>query len=186
VPPLNDDESLLQGRVSTWSFVVGGVLAALGFLALAAPWTASAVVDVFCGVSLIAAGVSQLAMTAGAYSWRGFWLTLVCGALSIAAGTGMLVLPKAGIEALVIFLAIMLLFEAAAKLTAAFSIRTDFPWGWLLCDGLVTGLLGTILLTSRPAAAGVLLGVFVGINLLSSAAMFVAAGRWLRRVERPV
>jgi uncharacterized membrane protein HdeD (DUF308 family) len=186
LPTLNDDQDLLHGRVSTWSFVVGGVLATLGFLSLASPWTASTVVDVFCGVSLIAAGASQLAMTAGAYSWRGFWVTLLCGALSIAAGTGMLVLPKAGIEALVVFLAIMLLFEAAAKLAAAFSIRTDFPWAWLLFDGLVTALLGTILLTSQPATAGVLLGVFVGINLLSSAAMFVAAGWWLRQEERPV
>jgi len=178
------DASDLLGQVSTWCLVIGGILAVLGGLAMASPWAASTVVDMFCGVTLIAAGISQLAMTAFTFTWRGFWLTLLCGTLSIVAGTVMIVLPKAGIEALVVFLALILLFESAAKLAAAFSIRGDFPWGWLLIDGLVTALLGGVLLTARPAAAGVLLGVFVGINLLSSGAMFAAAGLSLSRAER--
>jgi uncharacterized membrane protein HdeD (DUF308 family) len=184
MPYHDDPDREVFGNVSTWCLVMGGVLAVLGGLALASPWAASTVVDVFCGVTLIAAGVSQLAMTAFTFTWRGFWVTLLCGALSAVAGTGMLVLPKAGIEALVVFLGLVLLFEAAAKLAAAVSIRGSFPWGWLLCDGLLTAALGGILLTSRPAAAGVLLGVFVGINLLSSAAMFAAAGWSLRRFDR--
>jgi uncharacterized membrane protein HdeD (DUF308 family) len=174
----------LLGPVSTWCLVLGGILAVLGGLALASPWAASTVVDMFCGVTLIAAGISQLAMTAFTFTWRGFWLTLLCGSLSLVAGTGMIVLPKAGIEALVVFLGLILLFESAAKLAAAFSIRGDFPWGWLLIDGVITGLLGSVLLTSRPAAAAVLLGVFVGVNLLSSGVMFADAGLSLRRAER--
>lgn len=169
-----------SSQLATWCLVLGGVLAVLGGLALASPWAASTLIDVFCGVTLIAAGISQLAMTAGTFSFRGFWLTLLCGALSIVAGTGMLVLPKAGVEALVIFLGIMLLFEAAAKLTAAFAIRENYPWGWLLFDGLLTGVLGGILLTTQPAEASILLGVFVGINLLSSGATFACAGLWLK------
>ena len=182
----HDDHDDPEGfeTVSTWCLVLGGVLAVLGGLALASPWTASTVIDVFCGVTLIAAGISQLAMAAFTFTWRGFWVTLLCGTLSTVAGTGMLVLPKAGIEALVVFLGVVLLFEAAAKLSAAVSIRGRFPWGWLLCDGLLTAALGGILLSSRPAAAGVLLGVFVGINLLSSGAMFAAAGWSLRRLDR--
>jgi uncharacterized membrane protein HdeD (DUF308 family) len=91
-------------------------------------------------------------------------------------------LPRAGVEALVVFLGLVLLFEAAAKIAAAITLRDGFPWVWLLLDGLVTGVLGGILLTSRPAEAGVLLGVFIGINLLSSAAMFLATGFSLRRL----
>jgi len=162
--------------------VLAGILAVLGGLALAAPWAASTVIDVFCGITLIAAGASQLVMTLGTFTWRGFWLTLLCGSLSIMAGTGMLVLPAAGIAALVTFLGLMLLFEATAKIVAAFSIGEYYPWGWLLLDGIVTGALGLILLTSRPAEAGVLLGVFVGISLLSSALLFGSAGRWLRKM----
>lgn len=176
-------DSQMVGSLSTWSLVLAGILTVLGGLAIAAPWAASAVVDVFCGITLVAAGISQLAMTAGTFTWRGFWLTLLCGALSIVAGTGMIVLPEAGIAALVTFLGLVLLFEAAAKLVAAFSLGDSFPWGWLLFDAAVTGALGVVLLTTRPAEAGVLLGVFVGINLLSSAILFGSAGLWLRRVR---
>jgi uncharacterized membrane protein HdeD (DUF308 family) len=95
VTTLSSDDDII-GRLSTWSLVLAGVLAVLGGLALAAPWVASTVVDVFCGITLIAAGVSQLVMTLGTFTWRGFWLTLLCGSLSIMAGTGMLVLPAAG------------------------------------------------------------------------------------------
>lgn len=171
-------------RVAIWCFVLGGIFAVLGGLALAAPWVAAAVIAVFCGITLLAAGVSQLAMAIGTYTWRGFWIMLLCGGLSTLAGTGMLTLPEAGVEALVIFLGLLLSFEAAAKIAAAFAIRDGFPWGWLLLDGVITGLLGGILLTSSPAAAGVLLGIFVGINLLSSAATFLAMGMHLRRAGR--
>jgi uncharacterized membrane protein HdeD (DUF308 family) len=181
VTTLSSDDELV-GRLSTWSLVLAGILAVLGGLALAAPWAASTVIDVFCGITLIAAGASQLVMTLGTFTWRGFWLTLLCGTLSIMAGTGMLVLPAAGIAALVTFLGLMLLFEATAKIVAAFSIGEYYPWGWLLLDGVVTGALGLILLTSRPAEAGVLLGVFVGISLLSSALLFGSAGLWLRKM----
>lgn len=177
---LSSDDDIVS-RLSTWSLVLAGVLAVLGGLAVAAPWAASTVVDVFCGITLIAAGVSQLVMTLGTFTWRGFWLTLLCGTLSIMAGTGMLVLPAAGIAALVTFLGLMLLFESMAKVVAAFAIREYYPWGWILLDGIITGVLGMILLTSRPADAGVLLGVFVGISLLSSAMLFASAGLSLRQ-----
>ena len=179
----SEDRKLLSS-ISSWSLGLAGVLGLLGVLALVSPWAAAGVVDAVCGFSLIAAGLSQLAMSAGTFTWRGFWIGLFCGGLSIVAGTGMLVLPKAGIEALVLFLGLVMLFEAVAKRAAAFTIRGGFPWGWLLVDGVVTGALAAVLLTCRPAEAGVLLGVFVGVNLLSTAFTCAAAGLWMRRADR--
>lgn len=178
------DGPVLASKVARWSFIVGGLLALLGFLAVAAPWAAATTVAMLCGAALVTAGGSQVAMTAGTLTWRGFWLTLACGMLSIVAGVGMLVLPQAGVEALVTFLAIVLLFEAAAKLSAAFIVPSGLPWGWLLLDGVVTFILGGVLLTAKPAAAEVLLGIFVGVNLLSSAAMFLGAGWSLRQAGK--
>jgi uncharacterized membrane protein HdeD (DUF308 family) len=167
-------------RIEHWLLVVGGCLAALGALALAKPWLAATVVDFLVAGALIAGGVSQLAMAASTFTWRGFWLALVCGALSIVAGTAMLAIPVEGVHALVTFLGLVILFEAAAKLTAAFTVPRDFPWGWLLLDGVLTAVLGGILLTARPEQAGNLLGIIVGINLLSSGISFLGSGLWLR------
>ena len=180
---MHNDQINTPSAVATWCFVVGAVLGVLGLISISTPWAAAATVDVFCGIMLVAGGVSQLAMTAATFSWRGFWLTLMCGVLSMMAGIGMLVLPNAGIEALVLFLAVVLLFEASLKITAAFTIRHVYPWGWLLFDGMITALLGIILIASKPAESAVLLGVFVGVNLLSSGAMLAAAGWSIRRAS---
>lgn len=173
-----------QGPVAAldrWCLAVGGILAVLGAASIAAPWAASTVVDYLVGGALLAAGLSQVGMAAGTLTWRGFWVTLLCGVLSVVAGTAMLAIPVEGVHALVTFLGIVILFEAVAKLTAAFSVPRDFPWGWLLVDGLVTTLIGTILLLSRPLEAGILLGIMVGVNLLSSGIALLASGIWLRR-----
>lgn len=170
-----------RARIATWCLGLGGVLAALGALAIAAPWVASTVIDYLCGGTLIAAGISQLGMAAGTWTWRGFWLMLVCGALSVVAGVAMLAIPVEGIHALVTFLGIVILLEAAAKFTAAFSVPRDYPWGWILFDGIITAVLGGILLTSPAGQAGVYLGVLIGINLLSSGIASVATGLAIRR-----
>jgi uncharacterized membrane protein HdeD (DUF308 family) len=182
MPSLDDtpNRDLLR-QLTTSSFGLGAVLALLGMLAIAAPWVASTVIDYIVGGTLVAAGIAQLGMTALTFTWRGFWLTLLCGALSIVSGVAMLAIPVEGIHVLVTFLGIVILFEAAAKLTAAFSVPRDFPWGWILIDGLITAVLGGLLLTSPAAQAGVYLGVLIGINMVSSGIAFLASSIWLRR-----
>jgi len=172
---------LSRPRIASWFLGLGGTLAALGALSIATPWVAATVIDYLCGGTLVAAGISQLGMAAGTWTRRGFWVTLVCGALSVVAGAAMLAIPVEGIHALVTFLGIVILLEAAAKLTAAFAVARDFPWGWILCDGIITAVLGGILLTSPASQAGVFLGVLIGINLLSSGIAAVATGLALRR-----
>jgi uncharacterized membrane protein HdeD (DUF308 family) len=110
----------------TWTLGLGAVLSVLGLLALAAPWAASTVIDYVCAGTLIAAGVSQLGMTAATWTWRGFWLTLLCGVLSIVAGTAMLAIPVEGIHALVTFLGLVILFLIAVVCEILYR-RGNFP-----------------------------------------------------------
>jgi len=175
------NDHFFPAEIARWCLAIGGILAALGILAIAAPWVASTVIDYLCAGTLVAAGISQLGMAAGTWTWRGFWITLVCGVLSVVAGIAMLVIPVEGIHALVTFLGIVILLEAAAKLTAAFSVPREFPRGWILFDGIVTAVLGGILLTSPASQAGVYLGTLIGISLLSSGVSSLATGLMLRR-----
>ena len=92
----------------------------------------------------------------------------------------MLAIPAEGVHAMTTFLGLVLLFEAAAKLTAAFSLSGGFPWGWVLADGLITAVLGGMLLLSPTPQSGVFLGTLIGINLLASGAAFLGSGLWLQ------
>lgn len=169
------------GGIGTRAFRLGIALALLGLLALVAPWGAATAIDMLCGSVLVAAGIGQLALAAGAFDWRGFWLTLVCGSLSLVGGTAMLVIPRAGVGAIVVFVGLLLAFEAAAKFTVAWTFRDAYPIGWILFDALLTAVLATVMLTARGDDRGTLLGVLVGVNLLSSGLMFAATGWTLRR-----
>jgi len=173
-------ERLLAG-VGTSALRLGVVLIILGILALLAPWGAATAIDVACGVVLATAGIAQIMLSATALGWRGFWLSLVCGAISLMAGTAMLAIPRTGIEAIVVFVGLAFLFEAAAKLAAAWALRDAYPWVWLLSDGLLTAALGSILVTASPENAGTLLGALIGINLLSSGVTFAFTGWSLRQ-----
>jgi uncharacterized membrane protein HdeD (DUF308 family) len=164
-----------------WSFAVGALLVLLGIGAFARPLIPSITVTFFIGGLLVAAGVMRIMAAFGTYTWKGFWLTLLCGSLSLVSGTAMLAIPGIGIEAMVVFLGVLLLFEAGGKLAAAFSVPRDYPWGWLLLDGVVTAVLGAILVAAGPAQAAVYLGLIIGIHLVASGAMLLGAGVWLNR-----
>jgi membrane protein HdeD len=164
-----------------WSFGIGALLVLLGAACFARPLVPSLTINFFIGGALLAGGILRVIAALGTYSWKGFWLTLLCGVLAVVSGTAMLALPGVGIEALVVFLGLLILFEAAAKLMAAFSVPRDFPWGWLLVDGLITAVLGGILFTASPEQAPTYLGIIIAAHLLASGVMLLGTGFWLNR-----
>jgi uncharacterized membrane protein HdeD (DUF308 family) len=170
-----------MASLRNWSLGVGGLLVLLGVGAFARPLIPSLTINFFIGSVLLAAGVLRIASAFGTYTWKGFWLALLCGVLSVVSGTAMLALPGVGIELLVVFLGILILFEAAAKLAAAFSVPRDYPWGWILVDGLVTAVLGGILITATPEQAPLYLGVIIAIHLVISGVSLLATGFWIGR-----
>ncbi|MFM8283153.1 MAG: HdeD family acid-resistance protein [Planctomycetaceae bacterium] len=165
-------------------FALGGGLSLLGVVSIAAPWAAATVIDWLCGGLLVLAGLLQLGVATISYSWRGFWIAAVCGMLALVGGVAMLAIPVEGVHALVTFLGIMLLVEGLVKLAAAWGLPSDMPRGWVMCDGLLNAVLGGVLVAARPAEAGVLLGLFVGMNLLSSGITFLATAAALGRAVR--
>ncbi|MBM4023540.1 MAG: hypothetical protein FJ284_15125 [Planctomycetes bacterium] len=180
----NRDHASPIAALRRWSLAIGALLVLLGAACFARPLIPSLTVNFFIGGLLVAAGAARIVSAFGTYSWKGFWLTLVCGALSVVSGTAMLALPGVGIEALVVFLGLLILFEAAAKVAAAFSVPRDFPWGWLLVDGLITAVLGGVLFTAAPDQAPVYLGLIIAIHLLTSGGMLLGTGLWLGRALR--
>jgi uncharacterized membrane protein HdeD (DUF308 family) len=164
-----------------WSFGLGVLLVLLGIGAFARPYIPSLTINFFIGGLLLTAGVMRIIAAFGTYTWKGFWLTLLCGALSVVSGTAMLAMPAVGIDALVVFIGLLILFEAGGKIAAAFSVPRDYPWGWILLDGVVTAVLGGILFMATPGQAAVYLGVIVAIHLIASGAMLLGAGVWLNR-----
>jgi len=94
----------IGSRLKSRLIWLGVALTGLGILAIAVPWAAATFVDFMVAGSLLAAGVTQLGAAASTYSWRGFWLTVLCGGLSLVAGTAMLAIPAEGVHAMTTFM----------------------------------------------------------------------------------
>lgn len=60
----------------------------------------------------------------------------------------------------------MILVEGVLEVIAAFKVRPDPNWGWVLFSGITAIILGILILYQWPSSATWVLGVFAGINFL--------------------
>jgi uncharacterized membrane protein HdeD (DUF308 family) len=62
-----------------------------------------------------------------------------------------------------------------------FSMKADMPWVAVVLSGLITFLLGLIIVIHWPVSGLYILGIFLGIDLIFAGASWIAVGLGLRR-----
>lgn len=154
-------------RYSLWYLVEGVLLVVAGVLAIIYPVISSAAVIVLLGWLLIASGVLQGLSLIGARQVPHFWLQLISVILAILIGFLFLRDPTQGLMTLALLLIIFFMMEGISKVVFALTIRPFPNWGWVLASGLVGILLALILWASLPVTAVWLIGVLLGVNLMS-------------------
>ena len=150
-----------------WFLALGVLQIVVGMLAVAFSFSATiATVAVLGTIFLVAAG-AQIAAAFLARSWGGFFLFLLVGILYGVTGFLTLLHPIAAAEALTLLLAAMLFVGGTFRIVVSLAER--FPsWGWVLANGLITVLLGGLIVVGWPASGLWVLGLFVGIDLIAN------------------
>ena len=92
--------------------------------------------------------------------------------------------PVEGAVTLTLLLVGFFIVEGIFQIAGAIQHRDAFPgtWGWLLMSGVADLLLAAMIIFGWPATASWVLGLFVGINLITSGlaiTMVALAGRKL-------
>ncbi|SFS55277.1 Uncharacterized membrane protein HdeD, DUF308 family [Sulfitobacter marinus] len=152
---------------------LGVVMIIVGFTAIVFPFISTLSVVWITAVMLIIASIAQ---TIGAFSypkWSGVILGLLVAAVWLFAGVYLMFFPLEGVVVLTIVLAAMFLTEGVIKTVLSFRMRPLSGWGWLLFDGLITALLGGLLIWQMPSAALWALGTLAGISIMISGWSFV-------------
>jgi uncharacterized membrane protein HdeD (DUF308 family) len=141
-----------------WTFIVRGVLAiAFGVLAFLAPlWSIAILIGLFAAWALIDGVANLFAGIRTRGIDRSWWLEVVEGLVSIAAGIVALVLPAAAAQALVLVIA------AWAIVTGAFEI-----WTAIRLRRVITGEVWLGLAGAASILLGVILFLFPGVGALS-------------------
>ena len=170
-----DDSADALGLNWKWLIGIGVVLAILGLVALWNAVDATIVTTVIVGWVLVAAGAMQLVGAFAGGSSTG-WRILqgVLGVLYIVVGFNIVFDPLAGAIALTVAVALMLLIDGVVRIIAAFMDRRE-GWGWTVALGAVNILLGLWIWTGIPLS-GLVIGFFVGLQLLFVGMLWIVAG----------
>ncbi|WP_246717335.1 HdeD family acid-resistance protein [Oricola nitratireducens] len=157
-------------RHSFWYLAQGVLMMLAGVVALLFPVFSSVAVILALGWLLIFSGILQAISLIGASNVPHFWLQLISVALSVIVGFLFLTSPGEGLVALTLLLIVFFIVGGMAKIVFALTIRPFPNWGWILGSGIVGLLLGVILFAQMPVSAAWLLGLLVGIQLVTEGA----------------
>jgi uncharacterized membrane protein HdeD (DUF308 family) len=152
---------------ANWSLALGLLILLLGFVALFAPVVTALATNYTLAWIAIAIGVLQLIH---AYqtrkkihpSWQ-----VATGIVNLVVGALLLIYPVEGIAAIALMLAALICTVGVAELFLAFQRRPASGWGWVLASGIVSVLVGTLIAYGWPGDSFVLIGVYVGISMVS-------------------
>jgi uncharacterized membrane protein HdeD (DUF308 family) len=157
-------------RYSLWYLIQGVLLVVAGFLALIYPFIASVGIVYLLAWVLIASGILQGIGLIGASNVPHYWLQLISAVLAILIGVLLLREPSSGLLVMTVLLIVYFMVEGIAKVIFALTIRPFPNWGWVLGSGLVGIFLALILWANMPLSADWVLGLMLGLLLISEGA----------------
>jgi uncharacterized membrane protein HdeD (DUF308 family) len=155
-------------RHSLWYLIQGLLLVAAGILAVIYPLVSSVAVVVMLGWLLIISGIVQGVSLLSARNVPHFWLQLISVILAVLVGFLLLRDPAQGLLTITLLLIVFFMIEGFSKIVFALTIRPFPNWGWVLASGVVGVLLSAILWGSLPLTALWLIGLLLGIQLISA------------------
>ena len=161
--------TLLRRLTAVLLFVAAAASIALPFLSATA-------LALSIGVIAAVAGVTQLLRLGQAEGTQGKVFRALSGVFYLVAGVWVVAYPVESEVSLTLFVGLLLLFEGVMELAAAAASQAQAR-GLVLADGLITALLGGMLVAEWPSdslwAVGTLFGIslfFTAIRLLSAPA----------------
>ena len=148
-----------------WFLFFGILLIILGMLAIGSSVAATLFSVVFLGSLLVIGGVTQVIHAIWTREWTGFFLSIVLGLFYVVAGLLFIFRPEASAVSLTLFIGAFCLIGGLFRLISAAVIRFN-QWGWVFFNGIVTFLLGLLILADWPVSGLWVIGLFLGIDLI--------------------
>jgi uncharacterized membrane protein HdeD (DUF308 family) len=134
------------------------------------------------GIMMLIAGVAEVINAFQIKTWGKFLLWILLGVLYIVAGFVTFENPLLAAAMLTLFLGIALLASGITRIVLAFSMKAAMPWIWVLLSGVITLLLGLVILVHWPVSSLYILGLFLGIDLVLAGASWIGIGLGLKRL----
>ncbi|MGB3311990.1 MAG: DUF308 domain-containing protein [Nodosilinea sp.] len=184
VKPLPSTDIAATKAAMSWVIALSIGLIGLGVLAILMPTVASAIFASVIGWIALIGGVFQVVQASQARAFKGLGLSLGVGILYAIAG--LYILFNLVNATAVLTLAFGLLFMAEGVFTTAmaFSYRAGRSMSWFVAiNGIVTLILGILVINRWPFGALWLIGLYVGISFLLSGSSLLGAALAMRKTD---
>ncbi len=164
-----------------WFLAFGIALMLLGITAVIRSVTATVASMLFLGWLMVFASIIDLVNAFMVGKWAGFFLHLL---LAILFGiTGVIFLTHPTISAEVATLIMSMFFLLAGLYQLVLALWTHLPgYGWHALNGVITTVLGFLLLAQWPLSGLYAIGLFVGIDLILYGWVWAALALDLRKM----
>jgi uncharacterized membrane protein HdeD (DUF308 family) len=148
-----------------WFLILGIVSIVLGALAIVRSAVATVVSVLFFGWLLFIGGVVQiiLAFTVRDYAHRLFHI--LGGVLQVVVGLLLVSYPLAGALALTLVLAAFFVTIGIFRIFGSTAFASP-NWGWTLASGIVSVILGVLVISQWPYTGLWFLGLLIGIEMI--------------------
>jgi len=173
----NIDKEKLK-EFSTMSMISGFLMVLAGLFAIINPLAGSVAFVIFLGAMFISSSIIQGYITFKAHqkslgAWFKVFLLFVTGVL-------LLIWPGSGVAAVAILFASYFFMDAFASFGMALDLRPLKGWGMAAINGLLSLLLGIVMLVGWPFNAPFTVGIIVGISFLMDGFVLIYLG-WLSK-----
>jgi uncharacterized membrane protein HdeD (DUF308 family) len=166
---------------SGWIIALGVVYVVAGLVALGSVVFATVVSVFVVGIMMLIAGVAEVFNAFAIKTWGKFLLWLLIGLLYIVAGFGTFENPLLAASLLTLLLGCALLASGLMRIILGFGMKEEMPWLWVVFSGVVTLLLGLVILAHWPVSGLYILGLFLGLDLLFAGIGWIGIGVGLRK-----
>ena len=182
-PKVPGNASILEPLRAKWGWIValGVIYLIAGFIALGSVLLATVVSVFLVGIMMLIAGAAEIINAFQVKTWGKFLLWLLLGALYVIAGFVTFQNPLLAAALLTLILGISLVVSGFMRIFLAFSMKGGTPWIWIVLSGVITVLLGGVILARWPVSSLYVLGLFLGIDLIFAGAGWIGLGLGLRR-----
>ena len=162
-----------------WFLLWGVLLVAIGIAAVWRSMTATLVSMLFFGWLLALAAAIEIVQAVMVGHWAGFFQHALAAILFGVLALIFIVRPIITAEVLTLVMALFFLvggiFQIVGSAVLGFS-----GWGWHLIDGLITIVLGLMILAQWPVSGLWVIGLFIGIDLIFYGLAWIAIALGLR------
>jgi len=149
-----------------WLLAFGILSIVLGTIGLGMTFMLTEFTIVFFGVLLVVGGVFQLLDAMKCRGWKSTAWHVLIALLYVGGGLLMALHPVLASVSLTLFLAWILIAVGILRGLMAFQLRPAKGWWWALLSGIVSIVLGGLILAQWPESGLWVIGLFVAIELI--------------------